>query len=82
MAAAAAAAVPALRRPLIGYVALVALTRVTFGAHFPIDVLVGVVLGREFGVFAARLMASGRLLPAAEPGAAPDRVAAPSTAVP
>jgi membrane-associated phospholipid phosphatase len=80
MAAAAAAAVPALRRPLIGYVALVALTRVTFGAHFPIDVLVGVVLGRELGVFAARLMASGRLLPAAEPGAARDRVAAPSTA--
>jgi membrane-associated phospholipid phosphatase len=80
MAAAAASAVPALRRPLIAYVALVALTRVTFGAHFPIDVLVGAVLGRELGVFAARLMASGRLLPAPEPRTPPDRVAAPSTA--
>jgi MFS family permease/membrane-associated phospholipid phosphatase len=65
MAAAAATAVPALRRPLIAYVALVALTRITFGAHFPIDVLVGAALGRELGVFAAHLMASGRLLPAA-----------------
>ena len=41
MAAAAASAVPALRRPLFAYVALVALTRVMFGAHFPLDVLVG-----------------------------------------
>jgi membrane-associated phospholipid phosphatase len=71
MAAAAAAAVPALRRPLIGYVALVALTRVTFGAHFPIDVLVGAVLGRELGLFAARLMASARLLPAPSPAPPP-----------
>ena len=37
-----------------------------FGAHFPLDVLVGAVLGYEFGLFAARLMASARLLPAAE----------------
>ena len=66
MAAAAATAVPALRRPLIAYVALMALTRVTFGAHFPIDVVVGAVLGYELGLFAARLMASARLLPSAE----------------
>jgi membrane-associated phospholipid phosphatase len=74
MAAAAAAAVPALRRPLIAYVGLVALTRVTFGAHFPIDVLVGAALGREFGVFASRLMASAGLLPASAP-AGDDRAA-------
>jgi len=67
MAAAAASALPVLRRPLIAYVALVALTRVTFGAHFPLDVLVGAALGLELGVFSARLMASARLLPAAVP---------------
>ena len=64
MATAAATAVPVLRRPLIGYVALIAATRIMFGAHFPLDVLVGAVLGYEFGLFAARLMASARLLPA------------------
>jgi membrane-associated phospholipid phosphatase/MFS family permease len=67
MAAAAATALPVLRRPLVVYVALVALTRVMFGAHFPLDVLVGTVLGYELGVFSARLMASARLLPALQP---------------
>jgi dolichol-phosphate mannosyltransferase len=70
MATAAASAVPALRRPLIFYVAMVALTRVLFGAHFPIDVLVGAVLGYEVGTFTARLLASGRLLPEVAAGAA------------
>jgi membrane-associated phospholipid phosphatase/MFS family permease len=64
MATAAATAVRALRVPLLGYVALVGLTRVMFGAHFPLDVLVGAALGYEIGLFAARLMASARLLPA------------------
>jgi undecaprenyl-diphosphatase len=64
MAAAAGAALPFLRKPLLAYVALVALTRVLFGAHFPIDVMVGGVLGYELGLFAARLTASARLLPA------------------
>ena len=63
----AAMAVPALRRPLIAYTAVVALTRVLFGAHFPLDVLAGAVLGYEIGLFSARLMASARLLPAAVP---------------
>jgi membrane-associated phospholipid phosphatase len=67
MASAAAAALPVLRRPLLAYVALVAFTRVMFGAHFPLDVLVGAVLGYELGLFSARLMASARLLPALEP---------------
>jgi dolichol-phosphate mannosyltransferase len=80
MAAAAASAVPALRHPLLVYVALVALTRVTFGAHFPLDVLVGAVVGYELGVFAARLMASGRLLPAPLTAVAARRIRVPSRA--
>jgi membrane-associated phospholipid phosphatase len=80
MAAAAATAVPALRRPLIGYVALVGLTRITFGAHFPIDVVVGAALGYEFGVFAARLTASAGLLPSPELRTAIERAAVPSRA--
>ena len=63
MATAAAVAVPALRTPLIAYTALVGLTRVLFGAHFPLDLLAGAVLGYEIGLFATRLLASARLLP-------------------
>jgi membrane-associated phospholipid phosphatase len=63
MASAAAAAVPALRRPLLAYVVLLGITRVSFGAHFPLDVVVGAALGYELGLFATRLMASARLLP-------------------
>jgi membrane-associated phospholipid phosphatase/MFS family permease len=82
MASAAAAAVPAVRAPLLAYVVLIGITRITFGAHFPLDVLVGAALGYELGLFTARLMASARLLPAPQPrlawgGAyAPVRVAA------
>jgi membrane-associated phospholipid phosphatase/MFS family permease len=65
IASAASAAVPVLRRPLIAYVVVIGLTRVLFGAHFPLDVLVGAALGYELGLFSARLMASARLLPAA-----------------
>ena len=64
------------------YVALVALTRVMFGAHFPLDVLVGAVVGYELGVFAAHLLASGRLLPAPRADAALARVTIPSAARP
>ena len=38
-------AFPKLRYPLIAYVALNAVTRVLFGAHFPVDVVAGIVLG-------------------------------------
>ena len=82
MASAAAAALPVLRGPLLAYVVMIGLTRVLFGAHFPIDVVVGAVMGYELGVFAFRLMASARLLPAPNPGGADDRVAVPSRAVP
>jgi membrane-associated phospholipid phosphatase len=64
MAAAAGAAVPWLRRPLLAYVAIVGMTRVLFGAHFPLDVLVGAVMGYEFGLFSAALLARTPLLPA------------------
>jgi membrane-associated phospholipid phosphatase len=74
IASAASAAVPALRRPLIAYVVVIGLTRVLFGAHFPLDVLVGAALGYELGLFSARLMASARLLPAAAGEIAPSRV--------
>jgi membrane-associated phospholipid phosphatase/MFS family permease len=63
MAAAAATALRALRGPLFAYVGAVALTRLLFGAHFPIDVLVGAALGHEVGRFTATLLASARLLP-------------------
>jgi dolichol-phosphate mannosyltransferase len=76
IASAASVAVPALRRPLIAYTVLIALTRVLFGAHFPLDVLVGAAVGYELGLFAARLMGSARLLPVAVPelGPAPLRL--------
>ena len=44
--------------------------------------LVGAVLGYEFGLFAARLMASARLLPATVPApAAARRPSCPATAL-
>ena len=57
--------VPRLRAPLLGYLAAVAVTRMTFGAHFPLDVLIGTVVGRQVGLFAVALTRAGRLLPAA-----------------
>ena len=63
LAATAASIVPALRWPLVAYVAVVGATRLVFGAHFPIDVLVGMVVGYELGRFSAILIASAGLLP-------------------
>jgi membrane-associated phospholipid phosphatase/MFS family permease len=45
LAASAWFAVPRLRGLLLAYVALNAVTRVVFGAHFPLDVVAGMVLG-------------------------------------
>jgi membrane-associated phospholipid phosphatase len=64
MAAAAATAAPILRLPLLAYTAAVAFTRVLFGAHFPLDVIVGAGFGYELGLFTASLIANARLLPA------------------
>ena len=63
MVAAAATALPKLRAPLLVYLGAVALTRVLFGAHFPLDVIVGAMLGWETGLFAAGLAAAAGLLP-------------------
>jgi undecaprenyl-diphosphatase len=51
------AAVPALRAPFWLYCGLIALTRITFGAHFPLDVLAGMAFGYPVGVFAFELVA-------------------------
>ena len=58
-----ATAVRGLRYPLLVYLGAIALTRITFGAHFPLDVLVGTAVGWEIGLFAAGLAAAGGLLP-------------------
>ena len=71
MAAAAASAVPLLRRPLLVYVGIIAVTRVLFGAHFPLDVIVGAALGYELGLFTTSLLAGARLLPEGRTVAAP-----------
>jgi membrane-associated phospholipid phosphatase/predicted MFS family arabinose efflux permease len=63
LAAVAATVAPVLRGPLFAYIAAVAVTRILFGAHFPLDVLVGSVVGYEIGLFAAALIANARLLP-------------------
>jgi membrane-associated phospholipid phosphatase/MFS family permease len=47
--------VPALRAPFWLYVGLIGLTRITFGAHFPLDVVVGAVFGYYVGLFSAWL---------------------------
>jgi membrane-associated phospholipid phosphatase len=63
MATAAASAAPLLRLPLIVYVATIAFTRVLFGAHFPLDVMVGAALGFEVGLFTIALLANAHLVP-------------------
>ncbi len=53
---AAIAAVPWLRVPLWTYCGLIALTRITFGAHFPLDVIAGIAFGYPVGLFAWELV--------------------------
>ena len=62
---AAAAMAPRLRPALFAYLAAVAVTRVAFGAHFPLDVAVGTILGWQVGLFSVALLRAARLLPAA-----------------
>ena len=62
IAVAAMSTVPSLRAPMWIYVALIAVTRVTFGAHFPLDVAVGVVFGYEVGRFSAAFVEATGLL--------------------
>ncbi|MEA2179928.1 MAG: hypothetical protein QOG77_3225, partial [Solirubrobacteraceae bacterium] len=60
---AASAMAPVLRFPAFAYLAAIAVTRITFGAHFPLDVLVGTVVGWQVGLFAIAMTRAGRLLP-------------------
>ena len=53
---AAIASVPWLRVPLWTYCGLIALTRISFGAHFPLDVMAGVAFGYPVGLFAWELV--------------------------
>jgi membrane-associated phospholipid phosphatase/predicted MFS family arabinose efflux permease len=56
------AAVPWLRGPFWLYCGLIGLTRITFGAHFPLDVLAGMAFGYPMGVFAWELVVRMRLV--------------------
>jgi membrane-associated phospholipid phosphatase len=62
--ATAAAIAPSLRPVLLVYLLAVAVTRVSFGAHFPLDVVVGTVIGYQVGRFSAALTRAAGLLPA------------------
>jgi len=73
--AAAAAMAPPLRAVLFAYLGAVAFTRMTFGAHFPLDVAVGAIVGTTVGRFSVALMRAAALLPA-RPGPERDHVAA------
>jgi MFS family permease len=57
LAASAWFAIPKLRAPLLAYVALNAVTRVAFGAHFPLDVIAGIALGYGSALAARSLLA-------------------------
>ena len=54
--------VPRARRPLLGLAALIALSRVYLGVHFPSDVIAGAILGAAVGATAAWLLARGERL--------------------
>jgi undecaprenyl-diphosphatase len=60
---AAATMAPILRVPAFTYLAAIAVTRITFGAHFPLDVVVGTIVGWQVGLFAVALTRAARLLP-------------------
>ena len=64
--AAGAALVPFLRYPLWAYALLIAVTRVSYGAHFPSDVVAGVVVGylAAHATLAVADDAPGRIRPA------------------
>jgi undecaprenyl-diphosphatase len=63
--ATAATLAPRLRPGFFVYLAAIAVTRITFGAHFPLDVILGTILGWEIGLFTVAVMRAARLAPAA-----------------
>jgi undecaprenyl-diphosphatase len=62
---AAATIAPLLRVPAFTYLAAIAVTRITFGAHFPLDVVVGTIIGWQVGLFSVALIRASGLLPQA-----------------
>jgi membrane-associated phospholipid phosphatase/predicted MFS family arabinose efflux permease len=62
LAASAWFAIPALRGPLVLYIALNAVTRVAFGAHFPVDVAAGAALGYGSALAGRSLVAQAAAL--------------------
>jgi predicted MFS family arabinose efflux permease/membrane-associated phospholipid phosphatase len=75
---AAASMSPRLRVVLYPYLAAVAVTRMTFGAHFPLDVLLGTLTGWQVGRFSAALAHGAKLLPGSarrQPDSVPARLA-------
>lgn len=62
LAAAAARALPVLRWPMAFVVVVIAWSRVAFGAHFPLDVLAGALLGYATAAFAVAFTAQLGLL--------------------
>ena len=70
LAVAAATMAPILRVPAFAYLVAIAATRITFGSHFPLDVVLGTIVGWQVGLFAVALTRAARLLPQ------PDRIAA------
>jgi membrane-associated phospholipid phosphatase len=72
---AAARMAPVLRAPAFAYLAAIAVTRVTFGAHFPLDVTVGTIVGWQVGLFAVALTRAAGLLPQASRAATSRRPA-------
>jgi membrane-associated phospholipid phosphatase len=69
---------PRLKWPLLGYLVAVGVTRITFGAHFPLDVLVGGAAGWVVGVFSYELVRAGGLLPGRAPAPEPAMAPAPA----
>ena len=65
LAVAAATMAPRLRVPAFAYLIAIAVTGMTFGAHFPLDVAVGTVVGWQVGLFAVALVRAAGLLPQA-----------------
>lgn len=53
---------PQLRLPLLAYLAIVALTRVLYGAHFPLDVIGGMVVGYGSALAVEALLVKTRIL--------------------
>jgi membrane-associated phospholipid phosphatase/predicted MFS family arabinose efflux permease len=78
--AAAVTMAPLLRAPAFAYLAAIAVTRITFGAHFPLDVVLGTIVGWQVGLFSVAVMRTTGLLPQRSRSAGDRRPATPINA--